>query len=702
MNKKRILGLFMAFLLVFTFIAFTDNTVFAADQKVITILHTNDVHGNAKEDAKGGKLGYAKLKTFVESKGENVILLDAGDVLHGTTFATISEGKSMIELMNLVGYDAMVPGNHDYNYGSAKLKELSRLAKFPVLQANVVDKNGSFTLQANTIIEVDGVKVGIFGLATPETRTKSNPLNTQGLGFSNYIEAARVQVSDLKAKGANVIVALVHLGLDEASIERSDLLAKALPEINVIIDGHSHTVLENGKLENGVLIAQTGDHLKNVGEVTLVVENGKLSAKSAKLNSYDSLKGLKENPEILAKIAEVEEANKPFLEKVIGKTTVELDGLRENVRSKETNLGNLITDAMLKATGADVAITNGGGIRASIPAGDITMGYVLTSFPFTNYPVVLELTGAKILEALEFGLDASPEVVGKFPQVAGMTFKYDPKQAPGSRVFDLMVGKEAIDLNKTYKLVTNDFMAIGGDGYNMFKGAKKLSEHPLLSEVLADYIAKMGVISPKVEGRILVADKPAAKKNVFADVKGHWAEKYILSVVEKGIFKGTSETTFEPNANITRAMLVTTLHRLEKTPKATKAAGFNDVEAGKWYADAVAWASEKELVKGYEDNSFKPNQEVTREEMAAIISRYLNYKAVPILTIMPPDFADEAEISKWASSSVDVMQITKIMGGKPGNLFDPKGKATRAELAKVMFEINNLIKVSVIDFKLAA
>lgn len=695
MKRNRILGLLMALVLVLGLVL-PGQKVFAADQKIITILHTNDVHGNAIEDEKGGKLGYAKLKTFADSK-ENAILLDAGDVLHGTTFATISKGQSIVDLMNLVGYKAMAPGNHDYNYGSARLSELASMAKFPVLSANVVDKNGKLFLKGSTIIEVGGVKVGIFGLTTPETRTKSNPKNTEGLDFTDYIETARVQVAKLKAEGADVVVALVHLGLDKASEERSDVLAQKVAGIDLIIDGHSHTLLEDGKLENGVLIAQTGDHTKNIGEVTLVVENGKVSAKSAKLHPYEELKDLEADKEVLDKIEEVEKANKPYLDRVVGKTAVDLDGVRDHVRTGETNLGNLVTDAMLDLTKADVALTNGGGIRASIAKGDITMGDVLQAFPFANYPVVIEVTGQTLKDALEYGVDSAPEVVGKFPHVAGMTFKYDQIKAAGSRVFDVLVGKDPLDLNKTYKLVTNDFLAIGGDGYEMFKDAKKLAEYPLLSEVLANYIEKEKLVDPKVEGRVLVADMPKTEEEnqAFTDVKGHWGEKYINSVVEKKIFMGTSKTTFEPNANITRTMIVTTLYRLEGMPKVENPAEFNDVKTNMWYSDPIAWAAANNIVKGYEDKSYKPDQEVTREEMAAIISRYLAYKAVPVTPMVPEAFADQDKIATWALTDVQTVQLANIMAGKPGNLFDPQGKATRAELAKVMDQISLLVNAEV-------
>ena len=308
-------------------------------------------------------------------------MIDAGDVLHGTTLASISRGESIVALMNAMGYKAMVPGNHDYNYGYDRLIELAGAAEFPVLAANVIRSTGQRDLKDQTMIEVDGVKIGMFGLSTEESKTKSNPANTEGILFLNPVEVAKAQVKSLKEKGADVIVADVHLGVDDSTEIKSTDIAKAVDGIDVIIDGHSHTEMPDGRMVNGTLIAQTGGHLKQLGEVNITLRDGKVITKSATLHDQEFFKNVKEDEKILAMIAGIEEANKPYLETVIGKTDVVLDGEREHVRTGETNLGNLLTDAMLKVTGADVAITNGGGIRASIDIGEITRGEVLSPLP---------------------------------------------------------------------------------------------------------------------------------------------------------------------------------------------------------------------------------------------------------------------------------------------------------------------------------
>ena len=464
--------------------------VFAEDSKTITIIHTNDVHGRAQGDDKE-LIGYPKLKTFYDetkAKNPNTLLVDAGDTVHGTTFANISEGKNMVDLMNEIGYTVGVPGNHDFNYGFDRLLELAKSAKFKYVCANVINKSDkSLAFAPNTIEEIDGVKIGFFGLATPETRYKSSPKNTSTVEFTDYIETAKKQVEDLKKQGATVIVAVTHLGIDMSSAERSDILAEKVQGIDLIIDGHSHTLLENGKKVGNTTIAQTGEYLKNIGKVDLTVKDGKVEKIDASVVKYEQAKSIKPDEKIAELIKKAEEKNKPILEKKVGTTQTELIGVRERVRVGETNLGDLVTDAMKASVSSDIAITNGGGIRASIAKGDVKMGDVLTAFPFSNIVVGLEVKGSVIKSALEHGVDKTPEPDGKFPHISGITFTLDASKPAGQRVSNVMINGEALDVNKTYKLATNDFLSIGGDDYKMFVGAKKYAENGLLSDVLVDY-----------------------------------------------------------------------------------------------------------------------------------------------------------------------------------------------------------------------
>jgi 5'-nucleotidase len=464
--------------------------VFAEDSKTITIIHTNDVHGRAQGDDKE-LIGYPKLKTFYDetkAKNPNTLLVDAGDTVHGTTFANISEGKNMVELMNEIGFTVSVPGNHDFNYGFDKLLELAKSSKFKYICANVINKSDkSLAFTPNIIEEVDGVKIGFFGLATPETRYKSSPKNTATVEFTDYIETAKKQVEDLKKQGATVIVAVTHLGIDMSSEERSDILAEKVEGIDLIIDGHSHTLLENGKKVGNTTIAQTGEYLKNIGKVDLTVKDGKVEKIDASVVKYEQAKSIKPDEKIVELIKKAEEKNKPILEKKVGTSQTELIGVREKVRVEETNLGDLVTDAMKASVSSDIAITNGGGIRSSIAKGDVKMGDVLTAFPFSNIVVGLEVKGSVVKSALEHGVDKTPEPDGKFPHISGIEFTLDTSKPAGKRVSNVMINGEALDENKTYKLATNDFLAIGGDDYKMFVGAKKYAENGLLSDVLVDF-----------------------------------------------------------------------------------------------------------------------------------------------------------------------------------------------------------------------
>ncbi|MDF2547515.1 MAG: multifunctional 2,3-cyclic-nucleotide 2-phosphodiesterase/5-nucleotidase/3-nucleotidase [Anaerosolibacter sp.] len=473
----------------------------------MSIVHTNDTHSRLETSSSDG-MGFDKIASYIkELKKSNIktLVIDAGDAFHGQTIASLVKGESVAKVMNQVGYDAMTPGNHDFNYGQERLLELDQITNFPILAANI-KKDGKDLLTPYTIKEVGGKKVGIFGLATPETTYKTHPNNVVGLIFEDPIKAAEKMVVELKDK-VDIIVAISHLGLNEDSEFTSKMVAEKVKDIDLIIDGHSHTVLQDGLVVGDTLIAQTGEYDKNLGVVHFYAKDGKITEKKAVLIDKAAAAQMQADTEVKNLIAAIKAGNEQITSVVVGKTMTELNGVRGNVRTGETNLGNLITDAMIDATKADIAITNGGGIRASINEGEITKGEVITVLPFGNYVVVKEIKGADILAALEHGVDAYPAEAGHFAHVAGLTYKFNPKQPVGQRISEVMVGKAKLDPNKTYKLATNDFMAAGGDKYDMFKDEAILGEYPALDEILASYIAAKGTVDAKVEGRIVATDK---------------------------------------------------------------------------------------------------------------------------------------------------------------------------------------------------
>ncbi|GGG25298.1 5'-nucleotidase C-terminal domain-containing protein [Paenibacillus abyssi] len=500
-----------------------DPAAAAGDGQRITIVHVNDMHSRVEES--GSSIGYARLSSFIKdlkASNPNTLVLDAGDTLHGQTIANLVRGESIVRIMNEIGFDALTSGNHDYNYGSDRLLELAGMASFPVLGANVYKANGERFLEPYVIKEVGGLSIAIFGLATPETLYKTHPNNVKGLTFADPVAEAQQMVDELSGR-ADIIIALSHLGLDASSRDTSLKVAEQVPGIDIIIDGHSHTLLENGLVEGDTLIAQTGEYGEHIGVIELTIEEGRLSGKQARLVTREEAESIVPDPAVLDIINEVKTEQEEVLSEVVGMTAVDLNGERDYVRTGETNLGNLITDAMLDETGADVAITNGGGIRASIPAGDITIGQVITVLPFGNYIQTKYVTGAQLKAALEHGVGSYPDSLGAFPHVAGMKFKFDAGKPKGERVHSVMIKGTPLDVKKSYLLATNDFMAAGGDAYDMLGAPPIVNDYSSLEEALIRYIQKVGRVNAKVEGRIVVdafapkqppVSKPAPAKPV--------------------------------------------------------------------------------------------------------------------------------------------------------------------------------------------
>ncbi len=506
-GSKKKLSLLLILSIIVTMVFAPVTGVFADENSiVVTIVHTNDTH--SRVDA---GIGFAKVATKIKEikdSNPNTLVIDAGDTLHGQTFATISKGESIIQLMNAIGYDVMTPGNHDFNYGQERLLELAEQANFPIITANLIKKDGTTAMEPYVIKEVGGLKIGIFGLSTPETAYKTNPLNVEGLTFASPVDISKKMVAELKEKGVNAIVALVHLGIDKESTDTSYLVRDKVDGIDLIIDGHSHTLL--GDIDNAgkeTIIVSTGEYNNNLGIVNLKFEDGQLKAIEPSLFTKDDAAELEPDEEIAALMNETTEKNKVITSVVVGKTDVVLDGERAQVRGGETNLSNLITDSMLKLTGADIAITNGGGIRASIQPGEITMGDIITVLPFGNYVVVKEYTGDQVLKALEHGTASYPELAGSFAQVAGLTYVLNLNQEAGNRVKDVRVDGKSLDINKKYKVATNDFMAVGGDDYTMLMDGELVLEMGGLDEILLEYVKGLDAIPAAVQPRMSVIEK---------------------------------------------------------------------------------------------------------------------------------------------------------------------------------------------------
>lgn len=484
--------------------------VAAADEIVLQIVHMNDV--NAYVDAAGDTLGYATIAAFIDKIKERspyTLVLDSGDTLYGRPIATLTEGDAIVAIMNAIGFTAMTPGNHDFGFGYERLGALAEAAAFPILSANVYREDGQRLLQPYVIEDVAGFKVAIFGLTTPDTTFATLPENVRGLVFRDPIAEAQEQVAALREQ-ADLIIALTHLGdkPTEPEAATSRRLAEAVPGIDVIVDAHDGEPLPEGRLVGNTLIVRSAANGTRIGLVELTLDrDGRILRRAATLLGRGQLaeQGVEPDPQIAALIADRNESLAPLLAETIGTATETLDGELTRIRTSETNLGNFVTDVMRARAGADVAFINSGGLRASIPAGAITVGDVLATAPFRNVIQTLSVPGSVIEAALEHGVRELPRPDGRFLQVSGLTYEIDTSAPAGQRVRNVRIGSRPLDPAATYTLAVNDFLATGGDNFAMLAEYPVVAEFGLLDEALIAAIREQGVVAPRVEGRITFA-----------------------------------------------------------------------------------------------------------------------------------------------------------------------------------------------------
>ncbi len=495
--KKVLRYLIMFFCLFFcsslTCLAATPNEV------QLFILHTNDTHCRILPgDDRGRSIGFAEIAAAVKKirlENPDTLFLDAGDTFHGQPLINISRGQNLVPIINAMGYNAMSPGNHDFDYGSKQLQKLAPQLNFSVLSANVVDaKTGKLLFAPYKIFDLNGLKVGVFGLTTPETAFKSNPSGVKNVHFLNPITVAKKMVRELRPK-CDIIVAIMHMGVDPNSRFTSKKIAQNVKGINVIIDGHSHTVLEHGIRVGNTLIAQTGYYDHYLGLVKLTIKGDKVVSSSAQLLDNAQLKAIASTPDakVTAEIKTLQQKNKPYFESFVAQSNTFLPSSNEMVRTRETKLGNLVADAIRYDTNSDVAFVNGGSIRSSLAKGPVTKGEALAILPFGNTIKKVSVSGQTLLSVLEHSVAKYPISFGGFLQVSGVTFSFDPQKAPGSRVSNVYVDGKPLKLQKSYSMSATDFMLVGGDGYTMLKGAKLIGEYGSCEEALIKYLQKEGI-----------------------------------------------------------------------------------------------------------------------------------------------------------------------------------------------------------------
>ncbi|HOJ87569.1 MAG TPA: bifunctional UDP-sugar hydrolase/5'-nucleotidase [Pseudothermotoga sp.] len=478
----------------------------------LTILHINDTHGHAwafSETNNPNIGGFAAIATIVEevrkeveSQGGHVLFLHAGDINTGVPESDQLDAAPDILALNLMKLDATTFGNHEFDKPKSILAKQIAIAKFPFVSANFSDPEGVVKTKAYVVKDFGDLKVAIFGLTTEETAILE-PIYLNGATFSDAVQASKSLLPELRAK-ADVVIALTHLGWEPEGEGKttSKQLAQLVNGIDVIIDGHSHTKFENAQFVNNTIIAQAWEWGKYVGRLDLDIENGKIVSWSWKpipvnlkiykgkdadgKDTYEFVgKPYEENFYVKTVLDYFKSIGSEKLNTVIGETKILLDGERANVRSKSTNLANMICDSMMWKVNADLALTNGGGIRASIKPGKITIRDVLTVLPFGNTLYVIKMTGSQLLEVLQYAATIK-EGQGAFLQTGGLIWK-----SVDGKVVEAKIKGQPLESDKLYTVVTNDYMAQGGDGYTMLKGLPGYNTGFTMDSVLSQYIQEV-------------------------------------------------------------------------------------------------------------------------------------------------------------------------------------------------------------------
>lgn len=475
----------------------------------VKIVHTNDIHARVEEDDYNQVIGMDRLSGIAQAFTEGAdgsLMLDSGDTFHGQPIATIVKGESVAKLMKACGYDAMTTGNHDWSYGKEHLKELGGIANVKILSGNIKNADGTSFFDTDELVKEitkngKTLKIGVFGVSDPEMKNKTTPSNVEGLDFQDAVDYAKREAATLKAEGCDVVIALSHT-LDPKNV------AAQVDDVDLWLCGHEHIELsESVTTPDGskTYVSESGHYLNSVGLINLnctMDEDGSVHVDYEKTSvDYEEAQNYPKDASVTAVLDTIKAENETALNRVIGTSPVELDGVWEHIRIGQTNLGNVITDAYLLATGADIAFENAGGIRASIAAGTVTYGDVINVSPYGNYVVTKKLTGAQIKEMLESSLtiqkncivandsgewDAWPNDSGSYLQVGGIIVRFDPAQPAGARVLSVQKDGQELDDTKEYTVAVNNYLA-GSDSYPQLANAAEIGEYSCCEELLIQF-----------------------------------------------------------------------------------------------------------------------------------------------------------------------------------------------------------------------
>ena len=687
---------------------------FLQDMQVVSVFATADIHGNyipyTSSDGKFEIGSVARIKTVmneVEARlGEDhVIYVDGGDSPYNTTLANVSMGNVSVDALSALGLDATVLGNHDFDYSLENLLRLRDRAQYAMLSANTKFKEGKayagekeYPFGDYITKEAAGLKFGIFGVTDDQSAATTLYSNTYDIEWDDDLTTAKTLVSRLKnEESCDVVIALSHVH------SKNTQLITDNPAVDISIGG-GNDIAGRPTIINGTqYLINPSKHGEALNQINVVVLNGKMTG--VIYSQIFLTDAYAEDPTVKALVDSYNDEVAASLEKVVGYSAQNLEWSTQLVRGQNSPIANLVTDALLDFFAIyepDICLVNGGGIRASMPEGPVTLKSCNSVLPFDNDMMLVEASGATILAALENGVSALPSLHGKFAQPAGITYTADLTKEPGSRVSDVkFYDGTPLDPDARYKVVINSYLGGGGDGYtmlNVLDETKELaSDVKIITHVNKTYMrqALQAYFEKSTEEKPIRVDMNETRirliteetfVNPFTDVaETDWFYDVVLQLAKDGIVNGMTETTFEPQGTLTRAEFATMLYRIAGTPAAEAESTYSDVKTGDWYYDAVVWATEAGVVNGMGDGTFAPNDNITRQEMATMLYRLA--KAEKVEEDKLASFPDAASVADWAKDAMNWAVSAEIVNGSTHddkvNYLDPTATALRCQAAAV-------------------
>lgn len=675
---------------------------FLNEAEIVAVFATADIHGNyipyTSTDGKFEIGSVARIKTVMDEirtavGEENVIYVDGGDSPYNTTLANVTMGKVSVDALNALGLDATVLGNHDFDYSLENLLSLRDRAAYAMLSANTKFREGKnyegeadYPFGDYITIEAGGMKFGIFGVTDDKSAETTLYTNTRDIEWDDDLAKATELVTKLKnEEKCDIVVALSHVH------SKNTKLITDNKAVDISIGGGNDIAGRPTIINDTQYLINPSKHGEALNQINVVLYEGKMTG--IVYNQIFLTDAYQENAEVKKIIDDYNAEVGKALEEVVGYSAQRLEWSTQLVRGQNSPIANLVTDALLDFFAdyePDICLVNGGGMRASIPEGAVTLKTCNSVLPFDNDMMLVEASGATVLAALENGVSYLPGLHGKFAQPAGITYTADLTKEAGKRVSDVTLKDGTkLDPDKRYKVVINSFIAGGGDGYSMFnvlnEEAGIAEDVKIITHVNKTYMrhALQAYFEKSSEEKPITVDLNEVRikliEHPFTDINNaDWFYSDVVAMYKQGIINGMTATTFEPQGNLTRAQAAMLLYRLAGEPETEGTSSFTDVPKEAWYAEAIAWAQKNEIVNGMTATTFEPDSKVTRAQFVVMLYRFAGKPENMAATT----FTDVTE--EWYIDAVSWAETSMIVNGMTATTFEPNGHCTRAQAAKIL------------------